>query len=50
MIVRLRTRHRQTWLLLAFLVPAVLLMAWRTCRPAPVMERLPSAITEMSHP
>lgn len=45
MIARLRARHRNTWLLLAILLPVVILTAWRARRPTPVMDRLPAALT-----
>jgi len=48
MIVNLRRRHRRIWLVLAFVLPAVLLIAWRARRSPPVMDRLPDALREES--
>lgn len=45
MIAHLRRRHRYTWLLLAILLPLVIITAWRARRPAPMMDRLPEALT-----
>jgi len=45
MIARLRNRHRYTWLLLAILLPVVIITAWRARRAAPIMDRLPEALT-----
>lgn len=50
MIARLRTRHRRIWLVLAFVLPAVLVVAWRARRPAPLPDRLPPALLEKPAP
>ena len=41
MIAKLRDRHRRTWLVLAFLLPVALFLAWRVHRPPTFMDRLP---------
>ena len=41
MIARLRKRHRCMWLVLAVLLPVIIFVAWRSRRPAVIMDRLP---------
>ena len=50
MITHLRERHRRTWLLLAVLVPAVLIVAWRARRPVATMDQLPAALRTEAKP
>jgi len=46
MIARLRKRHRRLWLVLAWVIPAIILWAWHERGPSAVMERLPAALME----
>jgi hypothetical protein len=45
-IARLRRRHRRTWLVLGVLLPVIAFLAWRTRRPAAVMDELPAELRE----
>ena len=44
MIARLRTRHRRTWWVLVFVVPAIIVAAWSLRRAPAVMDRLPAEL------
>lgn len=48
MIANLRRRHRRLWLLFVFVLPTILLVAWRARRSSPVMDRLPAVLQEES--
>ena len=50
MIVKLRRRHKRTWLVLPVVLAAIMVAAWLARRPAQVMERLPEALTKPSPP
>ena len=41
MIAELRQRHRRFWIVIAFVIPILAVLAWHARRPTAIMDRLP---------